>query len=80
MGPVFYSRKKHDDCISKICNQDDEEVLKAKKVCQAAMTEMAEMAEALQNLKNMLEVLQVVTAAVQLGTKLVSLAVLPRGP
>ena len=68
------ARRNHDDCINNIFEENNAEVLKATEDCQAANSEMN---KALQDLQNMVLVLKVVTAAVQVGSKLASMAIVP---
>jgi hypothetical protein len=66
------ARRNHDDCINKTFNQGDQQVIDLTKECQ---DKTAEINKALQDLSDMTKVLQVVTAAVQVGSKLASLAI-----
>jgi superfamily II DNA helicase RecQ len=66
------ARRNHDDCINKIFNQDDTQVIELTKECQ---NQTANINKEVQDLSDMVKVLKVVTAAVQVGTRLASLAV-----
>jgi hypothetical protein len=66
------ARRNHDDCINKIFDQNNPEVVRLTKECR---DETAQMNDALGDLQNMTRVLQVVTAAVKVGTTLASRAI-----